>query len=251
MAALLILRIVITQVLRQPIFWLASVGLLAVWWSLEVFMPLGLGTAGIHRSTAHFELALLAGAFGQALALGPCLKLRPMFLERGRWWGLGVDLTALTSMSALMASVVLIPAEAFQRWQFASFEATTSVAALLVGWAHLASMVAIVPLRSSSRDHHDSFRDKLTGVGWIAFAVVVVPALTAGRLPYGRALLHLLDPGRMLRSSFTGDPLGADAWLASLLPIFGWSLVAAGWSRGSTAASIASPNARHALRHPR
>lgn len=252
MAVLLILRTVTGQVLRQPLMWLSSAVLVAAWWGLEVFMPLGLSTDQLHRSTAHYELAFLGGALGQAMALPYCLKLRWAFSTRGAIWGVAVDLVVLSSIAALVASAILIPAEVFQRWQFAEFQTARSLGALGIGWLHLAAMASVIPLRSIQGDPRESFRDKLTGVGWIAFAVAVVPALAAGRSLHGRALLHILDPGRMLQATYADADLGTTAWLAAILPILGWSLVAVGLSHRSTRGRpIPSTIPPDALRHTR
>lgn len=251
MAALLILRTVLSQVLRQPLAWLVAAILVTGWWGLEVLMPLGLATDGIHRSSAHYELAFIGGAIAQMLALEPCLKLRWAFLQRGSAWGVAVDVAALFIVALLMGSVIVVPAELFQLWQFAEFHTASSLAALFLGWAHVAAMAAVVPLRSSIRDTRERFQDKLIGVGWIAFAAVVIPALASGLSPHGRALLHLLDPGRMLRATFVGAELGLASWAAALIPIVGWSLVAAGLRPRDTEASSAPSIPPHALRDSR
>ena len=55
----------------------------------------------------------------------------------------------------------------------------------------------------------------------------------------------------MLRATFTEANLGPGVWIATLLPILGWSLIAAGLSqRASAIPSVHSP-ATHALRDPR
>lgn len=255
MTTLLILRNVATQLLRQPLFWLVSASLVACWWGLEVFMPLGLSTEQLHRSTAHYELAFLGGALAMGLAMGPCIRMRWTLRDLGPWRGVGVDLITLMLAATMAGSVVLIPAEAFQLWQFPEFRTPVALAGLALGWLHLASMAAVIPLRitgaSPGREAQASFRDRITGLGWIAFAVVAVPALVPGLSPHGRALLHLLDPGRMLRASFSDAEIGVGTWLAAWIPPIGWALVAVGLGLRADAPSQSPLSTPHALRDPR
>ena len=190
-------------------------------------MPLGLATGSLHRSTAHYELGFLGGAIAQALVLGECLKLRWVLALRGAAGGLATDLLILVASSAAMAAVILLPAELFQLWQFADFRTPEAIAGLLIGWLHLAAMACVVPLRWPARQAQAGiFRDKMLGVSWIAFAAVILPASIPGATPQGAAVLHLFDPGRMLRASFHASELSLGAWCFALLPILGWSGVA-------------------------
>ncbi len=251
MPALLILKTVLAQWIRLPLAWLCAFAFTATWWGLEVFMPLGLATQSIHRSTAHYELAFLAGALAQAMALGPCLKLRWIIHQQSPHQGLGTDVLVLAVVAMLMGSTVVLPAEVFQRWQFPDFRTGTAFAALCLGWLQLAAMASVLPLRSSMRDPSGAFRDKLIGVVWIAFAVIVIPASVTGLSPHGSALLHLLDPGRLLRASFTDANLGWGAWIAGSLPILGWCFLGLGLAQRAHHAPPPPSTAHHALRHPR
>ena len=241
MASLLILRTALGQLARQPLAWLCVALLVASWWALEVLMPLGLSTSSLHRSTAHYELGFLAGAIAQGIALGGCLKLRWMIDLRGPVWGIATDMLVLVVAAAVMGSFILIPAESFQLWQFADFDTYESLAALLLGWTHLASMACVVPLRSLSRSRVTTFRDNLAGVSWIAFATVLVPASIQGASPHGSAALHILDPGRMLRASFAPTELSMGAWLTALLPVLGWCLLGL-WLAQGTISQPAAPS---------
>ena len=226
MASLLYLRTALRQLASQPLTWLCVAGLVAGWWALEVLMPLGLATGSLHRSTAHYELGFLAGAIAQAIALNGCLKLRWLVKLRGPVWGVATDMMVLVLSAAAVASFILVPAEAFQLWQFADFDTAEALVALVIGWAHLAAMACVVPLGGSRNRGTSTFRDNAIGVAWIAFATVLVPASIAGLTPHGGATLHILDPGRMLRASFAPTDLPTGAWLTALLPVLGWSLVA-------------------------
>ncbi len=236
MALLLTLKAALGQLARQPLTWLCAVTLAASWWVLEVLMPLGLATGSLHRSTAHYELGFLGGAIAQAIVLGECLKLRWIVQLRGPWWGLATDMLILVSAAAVMASFILIPAEVFQLWQFADFRTGQAMAALLLGWTHLAAMACVVPLRWSLAAQTTTFRDKVIGVSWIAFAAVVIPASVRGLSPNGAAILHIFDAGRMLRASFEPTQLSIGAWCTALLPAVGWSLVGLGLARRAAAA---------------
>lgn len=220
---------------REPLTWLCAFAYTATWWGLEVFMPLGLATDTVHRSVAHYELAFIAGATAQALAVGVCLKMRWITNQQSGVVAVGTDAATLTLVAVLMGGMVVLPAEAFQVWQFADFNRGSAVAALVLGWLHLAAMISVVPfrypLRSAGRDSSDAFRDKLTGVAWIAFATLVIPASLTGLSPRSSALLHILDPGRLLRASFGNADVGLGSWISGLLPIVGWGFVGLGLSQ--------------------
>ena len=242
MALLLILRTALGQLARQPLTWLCVAGLMASWWALEVLMPLGLATGSLHRSTAHYELGFLAGAIAQGIALGACLKLRWMVQLRGPAWGIATDMIVLVIAATSVAAFIIVPAEAFQLWQFADFNTGESLAALVLGWAHLAAMACVVPLRASSQIRTTTFRDNVAGVSWIAFATVLVPASVVGLSPHGSAALHILDPGRMLRASFAPSDLPIGAWLTALLPVVGWCLLGLWLAQRATAKPAALPS---------
>lgn len=241
MALLLTLKAALGQMARQPLAWLCAATLAASWWILEVLMPLGLATGSLHRSTAHYELGFLGGAIAQGMALGTCLKLRWIVDLRSPWWGLVANMLILVCAAILMSAFILVPAEAFQLWQFADFRTEQSLVALMLGWVHLAAMASIVPLSGSPARRTSTFRDNVLGVAWIAFAVVIIPASVQGEGPSGSAILHVFDPGRMLRASFEPASLPWGAWWAALMPALGWSLIAL-WLASRAQAAPATPN---------
>ncbi|MEM8709895.1 MAG: hypothetical protein AAGG01_03005 [Planctomycetota bacterium] len=225
MLEFLVLRAVAVQMLREPLIWLCGASLILLWWGLEVFMPLGLSTGHLHRSTAHYELAYMGGVVAALIAVGPCLKLRPILHGRPHLRALAGDVIGLVGAAAAMGTLVLIPAEVFQLWQLADFSAGPALAALALGWIHLASMAAVIPLRLG-RHGGGRIRDKVTGPAWIAFVTIVIPATQSGRTPISQGLLQLLDPGRLLRACLDGAPPGVGGWGLGCLVVGAWCLLA-------------------------
>ena len=225
MATLLTVRTALGQLARQPMAWLCAAVLSSGWWLLEVFMPLGVATGSLHRSTAQYELGFLGGAIAQAMAIGICLKMRWMVNLRSPTWGMVSDMTVLMVAAIAMGAFILVPAEVFQVWQFTEFRTAEAAVALLLGWAHLAAMICVIPLRWPRSKESAAFRDNAAGVAWIAFAAVLVPASFTGASPFSRAALHVLDPGRMLRITFDPTSLSGGTWLAALLPVIGWGFL--------------------------
>jgi hypothetical protein len=111
----------------------------------------------------------------------------------------------------------------------------------MLGWFHLAAMASIVPFCGSPARRTSAFRDNVLGVAWIAFAAVIIPASVPGEGPSGSAVLHVFDPGRMLRASFEPASLPWGAWWAALMPALGWSLMAL-WLARRAQAAPATPN---------
>ena len=70
-------------------------------------MPFGLATDTVHRSIAHYELAFIAGATAQGLAVGVCLKMRWLANQQGGFVAVGTDAATLTLVAVLMGGMVV------------------------------------------------------------------------------------------------------------------------------------------------
>ena len=237
MSALLVIRSVIGSLVRRPLWWLYAALLAASWPALRTFLPLGLATADLHQWTAAYEIAFLGGIAAIVGGMGPLAQLQWMLQKAGAVRRTALEVLALVTCAAALGVFALIPAHLFDVWQFPSFRADESLAALLIGWLHVA-VVATTVLRAPI--------DPTARAGIVILATCLFPGLLVGDAWAGRFSLSALDAGGTLRASFD-FPLAHAHRLAAGVPVVGW---------GATAIALASPPAPlpahvHALRDTR
>lgn len=237
MSTLLVTRSVIATLVRQPLWWLCAALLAASWPALRTFLPLGLATVDLHHWTAAYELAFLGGIIAILGGIGPLARLHWILGKAGAVRRTMIETVTFLSCAAALGAFVLVPAHLFDVWQFTEFRAGESLAALLLGWTHVAA-IAVVSLRLPL--------DMAPRVALVLLATCLIPGLLVGTAPAARLALAVLDAGGTLRASFD-FPLSLAHWMAGSVPILAW---------GAAAVALASPPdprpaPAHALRDPR
>lgn len=237
MSTLLVTRSVLSTLVRQPLWWLCAALLAASWPALRTILPLGLSTADLHHWTAAYELAFLGGIVAILGGMGPLARLDWILGKAGAVHRTVIEAATLVSCAAAIGAFILVPAHLFDVWQFTEFRAGESFAALLLGWAHVATIAAVslrLPLDMAPR------------VALVLLATCLIPGLLVGDTPAAGLTLAVLDVGGTLRASFD-LPLSLAHWIAASVPILAW---------GAAAVALASPPdprpaPAHALRDPR
>lgn len=218
MWALLVIRSVLGALARSPTAWLVAALMGAAWWALEELLPLGLSTDGIHRSSAHFEVAFIGGAAGIAIALRELRGLDHVLRPSPPMQRAIVEVTAMVTCAAILGSFAVIPALAFDTWQLANFDAVASTFGLLVGWGHIASLATLgLWLRRA---------DAAVAALVALLVTLIVPGLLVGEGWIDGGLLRILDAGALLRATFD-VPLNSAQLAWALVPIFGWTCLRA------------------------
>ncbi|MGB0330375.1 MAG: hypothetical protein ACPGPE_01000 [Planctomycetota bacterium] len=202
--------------LRRPLGWLLVVAMLLSWPTLRTFLPLGLVTADLHHWTAAYEIAFLGGVAALALGLAPLEEFSWLMRPLGPVGRIAVQTLSLLIVAGCAGLLAVIPAHLFHDWQLASFRAEDSFPALVLGWAHAATLGVV--LLQVPMDRH--LRPVLT-----LTMIAVVPGLVSGDGLPGQAILSWFDPGETLRASFEFPPTGAH-WAGAALPMMGWAACA-------------------------
>ncbi len=222
--------------LRQPLSWVLVVVLLLSWPALRTFLPLGLVTADLHHWTGAYEAAFMGGLAAMAMSLSPLDEFSWIMSPLGPVGKIAVQTGSLLLVSGCAGLLALVPAHLFYDWQLVSFRAEDSLPALVLAWAHAAT-ISVVLLQLPLERHLRA----AIAVGLIA----VVPGLVTGETAAGQAILAWFDAGETLRESFEFSPTGAH-WIGATLPMTGWV---------AGALALASPGSEerptHAIRNPR
>jgi len=202
--------------LRRPLGWLLVIALLISWPMLRTFLPLGLVTADLHHWTAAYETAFMGGVAAMALSLAPLEEFSWIMRPLGPMGRITVQTGSLLLVAVGAGLLALAPAHLFHDWQLVSFRAEDSLPALVLGWAHAATLGVV--LLQVPMDQH--LRPVLA-LGLIT----VVPGLVIGGTAPGQAILAWFDAGETLRASFEFPPTGAH-WVGAVLPMTGWAACA-------------------------
>lgn len=229
---------------RRPAFWLLLAVALLGWRGLELFLPLGIATEGMHRSVAHYQVAFVGGFAGMLLVLASVARFGALTRPQGAVSRTFAEALGLLVVASVVGAVVLVPTHTFELWQYADFDAPRALAALLVAWLHVAVALVAVVLRPVRHDAAPRPEIRLWALAVVG-GLVVVPGLLVGTSAMSRTALFLLDAGGILRASFDFPPAGAH-WIQSCLPIVGWGALAV-----ARASPAAAPPSSHAVRHPR
>lgn len=213
MSSALVLVEVLRGTARRPVAWWIVATMWFAWLGLERFMPLGLVTEGLHRSTAHYEVAFVGGCACILFAAGPVARLNHVLRPAGAARRTALEIASLFTVGAVTAALVVVPAQLFDQWQYPDFEPVRSAAAGALALLHFAALTVLLAVRGAGRG--DERRE--WGVPAAALAAFAVPALLTGETGVGRFALHALDVGRPLRISFD-FPLSWAQWGGAMLP---------------------------------